>query len=216
MYRKTLKFSPSPLCLAASEAVFLLLIYHNDETLFLTLVSSPFFLFFIDATSTGDAGVALQNRLQNLNTAHGLDPNLTDLSAYNGLSSASAGSHRYISGGPGSQFQIQNNYQNDDFQQTIRSNKSHGTTEAAVSLANVSDPASGGSSNANKSSSGLHHSQHNYSNIQQPSVPKTTNTSNGGSLTSSRTQSSNASPSNIMLGPESPFGGKMKLPLLYS
>ena len=178
----------------------LLLIYHNDETLFLTPAS--FTLFFPDATSTGDAGVALQNRLQNLNTA-GLDPNLTDLSQYNGLTSAS-GSHRYI----GSSHLHQNNYQNDDFQQTIRSNKSHGTTEA-VSLANVSDPASGGSSNANKSSNGLHHSQHNYSNIQQPAVPKTTNTSNGGSLTSSRTQSSNASPANAMLGPESPFGGML-------
>ena len=96
----------------------------------------------------------------------------------------------------------------DDFQQTIRSNKSQGTTEA-VSLANVSDPNSGtgSSNNANKTggSSSIHHSQHNYSNVQHPHshcdpAPKTTNTSNGGSLTSSRTQSSNASPANAMLG----------------
>ena len=96
----------------------------------------------------------------------------------------------------------------DDFQQTIRSNKSEGTTEA-VSLANVSDPNSGtgSSNNANRTggSSSIHHSQHNYSNVQHPHshcdpAPKTTNTSNGGSLTSSRTQSSNASPANAMLG----------------
>lgn len=157
-----------------------------------------------DATSTGDA-VALQNRLQNLNT--GLESGLQDLTQYNGLPVV-PGSHRFISG-------QQNNYQNDDFQQTIRSNKSQGTTEA-VSLANVSDPNSGtgSSNNANKTggSSSIHHSQHNYSNVQHPHshcdpAPKTTNTSNGGSLTSSRTQSSNASPANAMLGPDSPFGG---------
>ena len=59
------------------------------------------FLFnFSDATSTGDA-VALQNRLQNLNT--GLESGLQDLTQYNGL--PVPGSHRFISG-------QQNNYQN--------------------------------------------------------------------------------------------------------
>ena len=79
-------------------------------------------------------------------------------------------------------------------------------------MANVSDPNSGGSSNANKSGSSVHnHSQHNYSNVQHPTtLPK--NPSNGGSLTSSRTQSSNASPANAMLGPESPFGGTLQIP----
>ena len=56
--------------------------------------------FFSDATSTGDA-VALQNRLQNLNT--GLESGLQDLTQYNGL--PVPGSHRFISG-------QQNNYQN--------------------------------------------------------------------------------------------------------
>ena len=62
------------------------------------------FFKFSDATSTGDA-VALQNRLQNLNT--GLESGLQDLTQYNGLPVV-PGSHRFISG-------QQNNYQNGKF-----------------------------------------------------------------------------------------------------
>ena len=62
------------------------------------------------------------------------------------------------------------------------------TTEA-TSLANVSDPNSAGSNPLIRSSS----PQHNYSNVLHPNAsnPKT---ASGGSLTSSRTQSSNGSP----------------------
>ena len=59
--------------------------------------------YFSDATSTGDA-VALQNRLQNLNT--GLETGLQDLSQYNGL--PASGPHRFIGG-------QQNNYQNGNY-----------------------------------------------------------------------------------------------------
>ena len=85
----------------------------------------------------------------------------------------------------------------DDFHNTLKSTKSHLTTEAATSLANVSDPASGSSGHSHGrimgppppiSGSPPHH---NYSNIQHPLQKPI---SNGGSLTSSRTQSSNASP----------------------
>ena len=88
----------------------------------------------------------------------------------------------------------------DDFQNTLKSSKSHVTTEAN-SLANVSDPASGGSSQATADRAGSVNKQltrsispphHNYSNIQHPVSRAVSN--QGGSLTSSRTQSSNASP----------------------
>jgi hypothetical protein len=93
----------------------------------------------------------------------------------------------------------------DDFQNTLKSSKSHVTTEAN-SLANVSDPASGGSSQATADRTGSVNKQltrstacrsispphHNYSNIQHPISRAVSN--QGGSLTSSRTQSSNASP----------------------
>ena len=88
----------------------------------------------------------------------------------------------------------------DDFQNTLKSSKSHVTTEAN-SLANVSDPASGGSSQATGDRAGSVNKQltrsispphHNYSNIQHPISRAVSN--QGGSLTSSRTQSSNASP----------------------
>ena len=80
----------------------------------------------------------------------------------------------------------------------MKSTKSHVTTEAN-SLANVSDPASGGSSGDRGGSNGKmlppisssSPPNHNYSNIQHP-ISRAV--SNGGSLTSSRTQSSNASP----------------------
>ena len=94
----------------------------------------------------------------------------------------------------------------DDFQNTLKSSKSHVTTEAN-SLANVSDPASGGSSQATADRTGSVNKQltrstacrsispphHNYSNIQHPISRAVSNQGNG-SLTSSRTQSSNASP----------------------
>lgn len=69
----------------------------------------------------------------------------------------------------------------------MKSTKSHVTTEA-TSLANVSDPASGSSNNGG---GGKSSPQHNYSNIQHP-IKVQQQASN--SLTSSRTQSSNASP----------------------
>jgi len=119
--------------------------------------------------------------------------------------------------------QQNNNYQNDDFQNTLKSTKSHVTTEAH-SLANVSDPNSGGSSQAtagdrvcgsdsvNKqltTSNSPVAPQHNYSNIQHP-IPRPVN-SNGGSLTSSRTQSSNASPA-MAASPVVPSHGPPNIP----
>ena len=57
----------------------------------------------------------------------------------------------------------------------------------------MSDPASGSSSHGLMKPPSSSPPQHNYSNIQNSRVPPLT-VSNGGSLTSSRTQSSNASP----------------------
>ena len=89
----------------------------------------------------------------------------------------------------------------DDFQNTLKSSKSQGTTEAVSP--NVSDPASGSQGKLNSTPP-----QHNYSNVQHP-ISRAV--SNGGSLTSSRTQSSNASPA--LAAPDSPLtGGSMQPP----
>ena len=121
----------------------------------------------------------MQNRLQNL-TIHEPSSNFAS-SSCNFVPTQSQA--RYFSN-----IQQNNNYQNEEFQNSLKSGKSHVTTEA-TSLANVSDPNSAGSNPLIRSTS----PQHNYSNIVHPgaSNPKT---ASGGSLTSSRTQSSNGSP----------------------
>ena len=59
--------------------------------------------------------MALQNRLQNLNT--GLESGLQDLTQYNGLPVV-PGSHRFISG-------QQNNYQNGKLENSLKSRSIH-------------------------------------------------------------------------------------------
>ncbi len=95
---------------------------------------------------------------------------------------------------------------------------------SSIMTANVSDPQSGtGSQNNSNTGSGGGHPpqlpltsppqpvstlQHNYSNIQAP-IPTT---SNNGSLTSSRTHSSNASPFNGVTLPQPPLGPPPPVP----
>jgi len=185
-----------------------------------------------DATSNGDAAT-LQNRLQNLGSSTANSTGSAAIMMEQASSPQFNGSFGFgapptLSGSQRFNYtssiqQQNNNYQNDDFQNTLKSTKSHVTTEAN-SLANVSDPASGGSSQAtagdrvcgsgsvNKqltTSNSPVAPQHNYSNIQHP-IPRPVN-SNGGSLTSSRTQSSNASPA-MAASPVVPSHGPPNIP----
>ena len=128
----------------------------------------------------------MQNRLQNL-TIHEPSSNFAS-SSCNFVPTQSQS--RYNHFGTIGSLQQNNNYQNEEFQNSLKSGKSHVTTEA-TSLANVSDPNSAGSNPLIRSTS----PQHNYSNIiHNPGASNPKTASGGGSLTSSRTQSSNGSP----------------------
>ena len=142
--------------------------------------------FISDATSNGGESNGLQNRLQNL-TIHEPSSNFAS-SSCNFVPTQSQS--RYNHFGTIGSLQQNNNYQNEEFQNSLKSGKSHVTTEA-TSLANVSDPNSAGSNPLIRSTS----PQHNYSNIiHNPGASNPKTASGGGSLTSSRTQSSNGSP----------------------